>query len=144
VRDWFIRHPRIAGALWLALGLPVVVAAGLGATLLVGLAVQTWLLPPDAPLSPLLWVGGFVLTCIPLWLLVGRCIRLGGMPGVALGLGILVVVAIGLSALGCLEQLLEPQNGMAGIGEVILMIILGLFAAVALGMALLARVLRRA
>jgi hypothetical protein len=132
MRDWLKRHPAVTAALALVIGLPGVVVGALVLMLVFMWTLQTRVLPAGAPISPWSWAVAFALTCVPMWFLVRFCARLGGWAGLGLGLGAVAVVAAGFWVLGSVEQALQPDNGMAGVGSGILTYILGLFDVVAL------------
>ena len=136
--SWFHDHPRLTAALVLAVGLPVLAIAGCLLTAVAGAALAAWLQPGDAPASLWLWSGGLLLTGLPLWLLVVRCVRLGGLTGAALGVAYVLAMSGGLWLLGWLEQALRPQADMAGIGFGLLSALLAAAALVALVMSLAA------
>lgn len=135
VRTWIRDHPRIVSAAALAVGVPFLVVAGLAVTLLAMFLIQTWLLPPNAPVNPWIWTIALLVAGVPMWFLVSACLRAGGWQGIWTGLAMLAIVAVGFWFLGDLEAALDPTNGMAGVGSGILSVLLGGFAAVVLAMA---------
>jgi hypothetical protein len=113
----------IAAAAVLGVGAPLIACFGLVVTLCASLLVGRFL--PGWAFS-MLWTVGLVATCVPLWYLVRRCVRVGAWRTLLLGLGMASLVAIASYVLGAVSQAVRPGiNGMAGTAWVFLGYLLG-------------------
>jgi hypothetical protein len=118
----------IVAAAALAVGVPVVTVVGAILTSITGaiLGLVTFGSPPAWAL-PTMLVAGCLETCVLLWLLVERCVRVGSWRTLVLGLGGVGVFAVASYALGALTQAFAPSpNGMAGLAWIILGYLLGI------------------
>jgi hypothetical protein len=107
----------------LGVGAPFIAGLGLVVTLYASLLVGGFL-PQWA--FWMLWTGGLIGTCVPLWYLVSRCVNVGAWRTLSLGLGTASVAAIASYALGAVTQAIRPGiNGMAGVAWVFLGYLLG-------------------
>jgi hypothetical protein len=118
----------VVAAAALAVGVPVVTVIGAILTSITGAIVGllTFGSPPTWTLQALL-VAGCLETCVLLWFLVGRCVRVGGWRTLGVGLGGVGVFAVASYALGTLSQAVAPPstNGMAGTAWIVLGYLLG-------------------
>ena len=142
--EWFRCRPWLVGAIALAIGLPVIIVAGIVATIFSEWASEGLFLAPGATLGPWTWAVTFVAISVAIWFLVRRCVCVGGWRTLGAGVGAVLVFAIGSAGMGEIEQRMQPNNGMAGVGGGIMAWFLAIFAVVVLVMGAIAIALDRA
>jgi hypothetical protein len=96
--------------------------------------IQTRITPPNAELSPWLWVVTFAVMGVASLLLVRWAVRLGGWRTLGFGLGVAALFAVCFSALGSWQAWMRPDNPMAGVGAGILAWLIGACAVVVFAM----------
>jgi hypothetical protein len=97
-----------------AFGLPVLAAAGLGGTLLIGMLLGTSSLA--AKLAPWqVWLVWFVVSVVLMWFMMRRAHRQGGWRALAAGVGGSALVAAALWLIGNVMPSTDA-NPLAGVG----------------------------
>ena len=134
-RQWLV------AAAVLAAGLPLLVAGGFALTVAVAMAIETMRSGTTGmgTSHAAWWSAGFVGICVSHWFLVRWCVRVGGWGALILGLGGCVLVVATAFALASLQQLIRPDDSMAGLGWGLLAYALSFFVLLAVAMGAVAR-----